>query len=447
MHTTSFASSHYFTQFTFEKKTRKLSIRSNGVDMEMTVVVSGDPDPHLYKSNGGYDGHWRELQSFYDVRDQKEYYVPDHLIGAKFFKGPSYTTGGDEIHLEINVGAIVYVLVPQGQDSNALKFNLGYNREEIPINKFTELYRGAGTRVDSFTQFSFHMPATDADLLAHDTEMAAMTNGVNLMTIGNRNQISRFVRDSDKYTAGDQDTHMLLYQTDICNCPVGKWDHNSDCFSYPCVTMNCRVTHEDPWSQIPKQLVDNILPSFTRRNQIVYTYDLPGSCGGMFRDYCFDTPQWVNINPWDYKCEDYEERGWCEYNADNVGGFAAGFEWTGAPIANPHCEGFLDPRNGIENCADVFNYPAKNCCACGKRTTTHDDKFDGALSKLYYCNCPIGYFYKREESNPNIIRCVVHHAEHKPDGYNLILDSDPYNSGYFYYPYTLPDSCKGKVEF
>ena len=70
---------------------------------------------------------------------------------------------------------------------------------------------------------------------------------------------------------------------------------------------------------------------------------------------CVDTPNWDNNNG--LNCQDYAERGWC---AD--GCFADGNEWTGSPYKT--CEGSL--TDGRTNCAMVYNYPADNCCECGK---------------------------------------------------------------------------------
>ena len=77
-----------------------------------------------------------------------------------------------------------------------------------------------------------------------------------------------------------------------------------------------------------------------------------------FDGMCEDTPKWTN--PVGKRCKDYEENGWCKNGA-----FAAGQEWTGAENVFK-CPGY--EKDG-RDCAEAFNYPGRNCCACGKKVT------------------------------------------------------------------------------
>merc|ERR1719506_3231411 len=75
---------------------------------------------------------------------------------------------------------------------------------------------------------------------------------------------------------------------------------------------------------------------------------------------CQDTPGWKN-----YKgngCDKYAAKGWCVN-----GGFAAGSEWTGSPTFKredfPKSDKCYKRGQAADEC---YNYPADNCCVCGK---------------------------------------------------------------------------------
>ena len=78
---------------------------------------------------------------------------------------------------------------------------------------------------------------------------------------------------------------------------------------------------------------------------------------------CVDTPNWTNDNG--YNCQNYAENGWCANGA-----FADEYKWTGSPDqgSGSSCEGHLTDEH--TNCAMVYNYPADNCCECGKSGTS-----------------------------------------------------------------------------
>ncbi|CAE7252069.1 unnamed protein product [Symbiodinium sp. CCMP2592] len=88
-------------------------------------------------------------------------------------------------------------------------------------------------------------------------------------------------------------------------------------------------------------------------------------------------------------CASYVSKGWC-----NDGGFAAGFEWTGkeqyldqstVPQACQKSSSFQQDGN----CAEFYNFPGRNCAACGKGAKAANCSIaDGSASSVSYpCLC------------------------------------------------------------
>lgn len=87
------------------------------------------------------------------------------------------------------------------------------------------------------------------------------------------------------------------------------------------------------------------------------TCNLCGSTGGT----CTDTPGWLsgqqNSRHPKRTCDVYA-KNWCAN-----GEFKPGLEWTGkAGVQHPNCR-----KWGSNDCGALYNYPADNCCACGKK--------------------------------------------------------------------------------
>jgi len=97
---------------------------------------------------------------------------------------------------------------------------------------------------------------------------------------------------------------------------------------------------------------------------------------------CLDTPYWNNgMND----CDSYVTNGWCK-----DGNFVSGMEWTGSPDTR-ECNNYNEMN---ETCAKRFNFPAKNCCACGKPATIQNEKLkldndghDGYYRDIANWNC------------------------------------------------------------
>jgi len=276
-----------------------------------------------------------------------------------------------------------------------------------------------------------------------DSLLAPYAQGVKLNYVDGVNVVSTF-----RGSSGDKDAHIELYTTHPCNCPVGKWNHNAVCLEFPCDIMNCQVLTE---AEVPQELRGGIIPHFRQQGLIIYDYHLPGSCGRTIYNYCVDTPGWTNTHG--FNCAHYESAGWCEYDANGKGGFNRNFEWTGTPdrsngFVNLQCMPAMRP--GDLSCADAFNYPAMNCCACGKKSPyPHLDTFDGVKTKVYLCNCPHGEFTGVQEGDN--IRCRIQHRLHVPTGYATLPVQYKTNEHgrtieeIWSYMYTLPTICKGKV--
>ncbi|CAE7249371.1 unnamed protein product, partial [Symbiodinium sp. CCMP2592] len=115
-------------------------------------------------------------------------------------------------------------------------------------------------------------------------------------------------------------------------------------------------------------------------------------CDGSFDDRSMklengDTLSWQNN--FGLSCETYISRGWC-----SNGGFTAGFEWTGkeayldqSTVPQDCQESILFQQAG--NCAEFYNYPGRNCAACGKSAAEANCSIvDGSTSSSSYpCQC------------------------------------------------------------
>ena len=80
-------------------------------------------------------------------------------------------------------------------------------------------------------------------------------------------------------------------------------------------------------------------------------------------------------------CANYVSRGWC-----SNGGFTAGFEWTGKEqyldrsTVPQECQDSISFQQS-GNCAEFYNYPGRNCVACGKGVTAANCSIiDGSTS-------------------------------------------------------------------
>ena len=78
---------------------------------------------------------------------------------------------------------------------------------------------------------------------------------------------------------------------------------------------------------------------------------------------CVDTPGWINPVA-NANCIDYVSNGWC--STDSI--ILKNGMW-GLPGIKKECSG--------NNCALYNNYPALNCCKCGKDTTPYTVKHTG----------------------------------------------------------------------
>ena len=96
-------------------------------------------------------------------------------------------------------------------------------------------------------------------------------------------------------------------------------------------------------------------------NRFIYSATIP----------CEDTADWNNN--YGHTCAAYANNGWC-----SDGSFGTGYEWTGSPLqgAGTPCAAYFTASK--TNCAEVYNYPADNCCACGKgeETVPTESKID-----------------------------------------------------------------------
>jgi len=114
-------------------------------------------------------------------------------------------------------------------------------------------------------------------------------------------------------------------------------------------------------------------------------------CDGNFEDRNMtlqigDTVDWRNN--FGLSCTNYITQGWC-----SSGSFRDGFEWTGqeryldVTTVPQDCQA-SDSFQRDGNCAEFFNYPGRNCVACGKGTVAACSVLDGsALSSSYPCLC------------------------------------------------------------
>ena len=90
---------------------------------------------------------------------------------------------------------------------------------------------------------------------------------------------------------------------------------------------------------------------------------LSGFCFAIVFLGCSDTPGWRNYHTYD--CATYSSKNFCKN-----GEFLPGSEWTGSNQLDKRvgtgCAS--DWKAGAKTCADVYNHPERNCCACGKDT-------------------------------------------------------------------------------
>ena len=78
---------------------------------------------------------------------------------------------------------------------------------------------------------------------------------------------------------------------------------------------------------------------------------------------CTDTEGWTNNHG--FTCADYASKNWC-----TNGAFVASNAWTGDEKIGAECSTPDVPSATYPTCADYYNYPGRNCIACGKPCTS-----------------------------------------------------------------------------
>ena len=85
------------------------------------MAVTGDENPSLVVNSGEFPGDWDVMsEGTLQFSDRPTYVltgVPDHLLGAKYFKGPCHSKGAS---LTISTTGTIYLLASHGNGVSTL---------------------------------------------------------------------------------------------------------------------------------------------------------------------------------------------------------------------------------------------------------------------------------------------------------------------------------------
>ena len=106
---------------------------STGASREFTVAVVGDENPSLVIDSGTFDGYWSTLEEGsvqFSDRDYTLTGVPDHLLGATYYRGPCKS---GEVTLTVSTTGMLFVLASEGNGggSEIDELNFDFDPEAI----------------------------------------------------------------------------------------------------------------------------------------------------------------------------------------------------------------------------------------------------------------------------------------------------------------------------